>query len=197
MKKWIAAAMLCTLVGAQQKPPAQTEDSGTRFTSDVERVNLLLAVSDKKGRFVTNLVKEDFVVSEKKKDQQVIEFTAESDLPLRLAILVDTSNSVRDRFKFQQEAASEFIKSVLRPKQDKAIVVGFDTATELVADLTEDVEKLEKAIRGLRPGGGTSLYDAIYFSCRDKLMMDNPRHKFRRAMEIGRASCRERVSLVV
>ena len=184
MKKWIAAAMLCTLVGAQQKPPAQTEDSGTRFTSDVERVNLLLAVSDKKGRFVTNLVKEDFVVSEKKKDQQVIEFTAESDLPLRLAILVDTSNSVRDRFKFQQEAASEFIKSVLRPKQDKAIVVGFDTATELVADLTEDVEKLEKAIRGLRPGGGTSLYDAIYFSCRDKLMMDNPRHKFRRAMVI-------------
>ena len=63
-------------------------------------------------------------------------------------------------------------------------MVGFDTATELVADLTEDVEKLEKAIRGLRPGGGTSLYDAIYFSCRDKLMMDNPRHKFRRAMVI-------------
>lgn len=185
MKKWIATVMLCTLAGAQQKQPAQQpESSGTVFTTDVERVNMLFTVSDKKGRFVTNLLKDDFIVLEKKKDQKIIEFTAESDLPLRLAILIDTSNSVRDRFKFQQEAATEFVKNVLRPKQDKAIVVGFDTATELVADLTEDVDKLEKAIRGLRPGGGTSLFDAVYFSCRDKLMMDNPRHKFRRAMVI-------------
>ncbi len=121
---------------------------------------------------------------EDKKPQNIMEFTAESDLPLRLAILVDTSNSVRDRFRFIQEAAVEFINSVLRPKEDRALVVSFDTATELVSDLNDDPEKLDRLIRDLRPGGGTSLYDAIFYACRDKLAADQPRHKFRRAMII-------------
>src|SRR6185312_5877304 len=113
--------------------------------------------------------------------QEIAEFTSESDLPLRLAILVDTSNSIRNRFHFQQEAAVDFINGVMRD-QDKAIVVSFDSSTELVADLTNDTSKLEDAIRNLRPGGGTALYDAIYFACRDKLMQDQPLYKFRRAM---------------
>jgi VWFA-related protein len=150
----------------------------------VNRVNLLFTVSDKKGRFVTDLDKQDFDISENKKPQSILEFTAETNLPLRLAILVDTSNSIRDRFRFQQEAAIRFIDSVLRKGQDKAIVVSFDTAAELVADMTDDTEVLDKAVQGMRPGGGTSLYDAIFFACRDKLMQDQPLHKFRRAMVI-------------
>jgi VWFA-related protein len=63
-------------------------------------------------------------------------------------------------------------------------VVSFDTTAELVADLTENTEALNNAIHNLRPGGGTALYDAIFFSCRDKLMQDQPRFKFRRAMVI-------------
>ena len=183
MKHWIAVAMFAVLAGAQQKPPA-VEESSRPISVDVERVNLLFAVTDKKGRFITDLAKEDFAVFEHKKDQQIMEFTAESDLPLRLAILIDTSNSVRDRFKFQQEAALEFIRNVLRPKQDKATVIGFDTASELIADLTNDVEKLEKGIKSLRPGGGTALFDAVFFAAREKLMQDAPMHKFRRAMVI-------------
>ena len=175
--------MFAVLAGAQQKPPA-VEESSRPISVDVERVNLLFAVTDKKGRFITDLAKEDFAVFEHKKDQQIMEFTAESDLPLRLAILIDTSNSVRDRFKFQQEAALEFIRNVLRPKQDKATVIGFDTASELIADLTNDVEKLEKGIKSLRPGGGTALFDAVFFAAREKLMQDAPMHKFRRAMVI-------------
>ena len=62
------------------------------------------------------------------------------------------------------------------------MVVSFDTSAELVADLIDDTDKLERPIRGLRPGGGTALFDAIYFACRDKLSKDQPRHKFRRAM---------------
>src|SRR5262249_48197142 len=161
---------------------AQSQEDPTRITLDVTRVNLLYTVSDKKGRFVTDLTKEDFEISENKKLQNIIEFTAETNLPLRLAILIDTSNSIRERFKFQQEAASEFINTVVRPEQDKAIIVSFDMTAELVADLTGDTQKLTAAVRGLRPGGGTALYDAIFFSCRDKLMQDQPRHKFRRAM---------------
>jgi len=102
---------------------------------------------------------------------------------LRLAILIDTSNSIRDRFRFQQEAATNFINSVMRT-QDKAVIVSFDTAAELVADLTNDTNTLEKAVRNLRPGGGTALYDAIYFACKEKLMLDQPMYKFRRAMVV-------------
>jgi VWFA-related protein len=103
---------------------------------------------------------------------------------LRLAILIDTSNSIRDRFRFQQEAAIAFIDSTVRPHQDKALVVSFDTAAELAADLTDDIPALEKAVQSLRPGGGTSLYDAIFFASHDKLMQDQPLYKFRRAMVI-------------
>jgi len=171
-----------------QKPAQQQlqveEDIKTRITLEVTRVNLLFTVTDRKGRFVTNLGRPDFEVLESKKPQGILEFAAESDLPLRMAILVDTSNSIRDRFRFIQEAAIEFINSVLRPRQDKALVVSFDTTAELVADLDDNSEHLAKLIRDLRPGGGTSLYDAVFFACRDKLGKEQPRHKFRRAMII-------------
>jgi VWFA-related protein len=191
MKKLL---LVCGAIGigvfaaeVQQKPasPASKSQDVTssepRITLDVNRVNMLFTVSDKKGRFVTDLSREDFEITEEKKPQAIVEFAAESDLPLRLAILIDTSNSIRDRFRFQQEAAVEFINSVVRP-QDRAIVVSFDTGPELVADLTNDTEKLAKAVRDLRPGGGTSLYDAVFMACRDKLMQDQPMHKYRRAL---------------
>src|SRR5262245_14586989 len=100
------------------KPEPPNPDPQSRITLDVTRVNVLYSVSDKKGRFVTNLTKDDFEVSENKKKQNILEFTAESDLPLRLALLIDTSNSIRDRFRFEQEAAIEFLNSLLRPKTD-------------------------------------------------------------------------------
>jgi VWFA-related protein len=168
-------------VQAQNATPGSSADNPIR--AEVTRVNMLFTVTDKKGRFVTDLKKDDFQVSENKKPQTILEFNSETDLPLRLAILIDTSNSIRDRFRFQQEAAINFINSVVRD-QDKAIIVSFDTATELVADMTNDTNQLEKAVRGLRPGGGTALYDAIYFACKDKLMRDQPMYKFRRAMVI-------------
>jgi VWFA-related protein len=165
-----------------RQPQALQADEPTRITVDVTRVDMLFTVTDKKGRFVTNLTKDDFEVIEAKKPQVIQEFAAESDLPLRLGILIDTSNSIRGRFKFEQEAAVEFINNVVRTTQDKAMVVRFDNTPELVADLITDTEKLSTAIRGLRPGGGTAFYDAIFFACRDKLSQDQPRHKFRRAI---------------
>src|SRR5205807_2451871 len=152
-----------------------------RIVLDVSRVNLLFTVADKKGRFITDLGKDDFEILESKKPQQILEFTAETDLPLRLAVLIDSSNSIRDRFRFQQEAAVEFINSVMRP-QDKAAVVSFDTGPELVADLTNNTGTLAKAVRDLRAGGGTALYDAVFYACKEKLMQDQPLHKFRRAL---------------
>ncbi len=183
------AALSCGALRARQNQPNPQnsqqvpEHEPGAILSEVTRVNMLFTVTDKRGRFVTDLNRSDFEVFESKKPQQITEFTSETNLPLRLAILIDTSNSIRDRFKFQQEAATNFVNSVMR-EQDKAIVVSFDTAAELVADLTNDTNTLEKAIRQLRPGGGTSLYDAIYFACKDKLMQDRPLYRFRRAMVI-------------
>jgi Ca-activated chloride channel homolog len=182
MKVWMLLA--AAAVSAQQNPPAQQADDPSRIVVDVTRVNLLFTVMDKKGRFVTNLTKDDFEIVENKKPQVIQEFSAETDLPLRLGILVDTSNSIRDRFKFEQEAASEFVRSVMRSHQDRAMVVSFDSTAELVSDLVDDSRKTEEAIRSLRPGGGTALFDAIYFACRDKLSQDQPKHKFRRAIVI-------------
>src|ERR1017187_1262457 len=132
-------------------------DEPTRIQVDVTRVNLLFTVTDKKGRFITDLNKDDFEVVDGKRRQTIADFAAESDLPLRLGILIDPSNSIRERFKFEQEAASQFIDSVMRTNLDKALVVSFDTSAELVADLISDT---------------------------DKLSQDQPRHKFRRAIVI-------------
>ena len=195
MNPLLVAVLVAGVFGSafQAQPPAQKpvraktireDDEKTRILVDVTRVNILLAVTDKKGRFITDLVKNDFEVSENKRQQDIMEFTAETDLPLRLAILVDSSNSVRDRFRFIQEAAIEFIDSVMRPRQDRALVVSFDTSAALISDLDDNPEKLANMIRELRPGGGTALYDAIYYACRSKLAMEQPRHKFRRAMVI-------------
>ncbi len=185
-----AAAGLVFALWAQQ-PPQETgrasnnaDNPQARIVLDVSRVNLLFTVTDKKGRFITDLGREDFQIVESKRQQAIQEFTSETDLPLRLAILIDTSNSIRDRFRFEQEAAIQFINSVVKPGQDKALIVSFDTAAELVADLIDDTEKLALSIRNLRPGGGTSLYDAIYYASRDKLLQDQPRHKFRRALVV-------------
>jgi VWFA-related protein len=184
MKQFLVLSAVFSLaLSAVAQQDAKVDKAQKPITLDVNRVNMLFTVSDKKGRFVTDLGKTDFEVFENKNAQNIIEFTAETDLPLRLAILIDTSNSIRDRFRFEQEAAVEFVNSLMRP-QDKAMVVSFDTAAELVSDLTDNTEKINKAIRDLRPGGGTALFDAVFFACRDKLMMDQPRDKYRRAMVI-------------
>jgi VWFA-related protein len=178
-----AAGQASPQTNQQQQPRVATGEPAI-ISVDVTRVNLLFTVTDRRGRFITDLTKADFEVIDNKKLQSLLEFNAETDLPLRLGILIDTSNSVRDRFKFEQEAAISFLTGVIHSDRDKAMVVGFDARPELVSDLGGDKEKLSVAIRGLRPGGSTALYDAIYFACRDKLSQDQPRHKFRRAIVI-------------
>ena len=101
-----AAGSLAMAQQAQEAKPAQEaaqapQDPSQTFSLDVTRVNVLFTVSDRKGRFVTNLVMEDFDIIEAKKKQKILEFATESDLPLRIAILVDTSNSIRARFRFE------------------------------------------------------------------------------------------------
>ena len=142
----------------------------TTIRKKVEEVNVIFTVTDKHGKFVRNLKEQDFhFLDDKKPPEALKDFRSESDLPLRVGLLIDSSNSIAMRFRFEQEAATEFLSQIVRPKSDLAFVIGFDTTAELTQDFTDDTEKLSKGIHILRPGGGTALYDAVYFACRDKL----------------------------
>ncbi|MBL0156074.1 MAG: VWA domain-containing protein [Bryobacterales bacterium] len=167
-----------TAAFARQQPPDDAEP--IRF--DVNRVNLLFTVSDRRGRFIKNLQKGDFEVMEGKRRQTIIEFAAETNLPLRIALLVDTSNSIRDRFRFELEAAAQFLQGVIRKDLDRALVYSFDSESRMVQDLTDDTGLLAKKVRELRPGGGTAMYEAIYLACRDRLMAEAKLQRFRSAL---------------
>jgi VWFA-related protein len=164
-----------------QAPDSDLARLDAPITLDVTRVNLLYTVTDKKGRFVKNLTKEDFEITENKKRQNIMEFTAETDLPLRVAFLIDTSNSIRDRFRFLQDSAINFVNTAMRPNLDRAMVVTFDTQAQLNIGLTVDKTNLISTIRNLKPGGGTALNDAIVLASQ-QLMLDQPRDKYRRAI---------------
>ncbi len=149
----------------------------------VNEVPVIFTVTDKHGRFVKNLTKNDFkVVDDHKPAASIVSFSSETDLPLRVGLLVDASNSVRDRFRFEQEAAIEFLNQIIRPRSDRGFVIGFDTTAEVTQDFTDSAELLSRGVRMLRPGGGTALYDALYYACRDKLMKARTTGPVRRAV---------------
>jgi VWFA-related protein len=149
----------------QEKVETQPEN----LVVHVDLVNVLFTVTDRKGKLVTDLEKQNLKISEDNRVQTITNFTRETDLPLTIAILIDTSTSIRDRFKFEQQAAIDFLYRTLRPKKDKALLITFDSAIELVQDYTDNAEVLAKAIRQVRPGGGTKMFDGIYLACQEKL----------------------------
>jgi Ca-activated chloride channel family protein len=174
---------------AKPAPPAKTnldlnpDDSATTITKTVNEVNVVFTVTDRHGRYVKDMVKSDFsVLDDNKPAEQIRSFHRETDLPLQVGLLVDASNSVRDRFKFEQESAIEFLNQTVRPRYDKAFVVGFDVTPEVTQDFTDNTEALSRGIRALRPGGGTAMYDALYFACRDKLLKEQQTGPVRRAI---------------
>jgi VWFA-related protein len=137
----------------------------------INEVNVVFTVTDKHGKRVTDLKQGDFqFVDDNKPAVEIRSFHAEANLPLQVGLLIDASNSVRDRFKFEQESAIEFLNQTVRRGYDQAMVIGFDATPEVTQDFTDDTEKLGHGVRELRPGGGTALYDALYYACRDKLL---------------------------
>jgi VWFA-related protein len=174
---------------AAQTPPASADQESApkndipTFKIGTNEVNVVFTVTDKHGRHITDLKQGDFrVVDDSKAPEEVRSFHAETNLPLQVGLLIDASNSVRDRFKFEQESAVEFLNQTVRPKYDRAFVVGFDATPEVTQDFTDNTELLAHGVHELRPGGGTALYDALYFACRDKLLKAPQNTPSRRAI---------------
>ena len=172
-------------------PPASTsapagqsevDDSLATITSTVNEVRVVFTVTDRHGHYIKDLKSTDFKVIDDQKPATLRSFRSETDLPLQVGLLVDASNSVRDRFKFEQEAAIEFLNSIIRPKFDKAFVIGFDATPEVTQDFTDSTENLSTGVRMLRAGGGTAMYDALYYACRDKLLKQEQVGPVRRAI---------------
>ncbi len=155
---------------APQAPPAQNSGQFT-IPVAVNEVYLIFTVTDSKGHFIKDLQLSDFaLLDDQKAPAQIFSFQQQTNLPLRVGLLIDTSTSIRRRFEFEQQAATEFILDTIHPSSDKAFVMGFDVAPDLKQDWTNDLDKLDSGINALRPGGGTALYDAVYTACRDKLL---------------------------
>jgi len=168
--------------GNSSKPSVEPDESVASIKTTVNEVRVVFTVTDKRGHYIKDLKQEDFKVIDDKKPDELRSFRSETDLPLQVGLLIDASNSVRDRFKFEQEAAIEFLNTTIRPHYDEAFVVGFDVTPEVVQDFTDNTEKLSIGVRSLRAGGGTAMYDALYFACRDKLLKHEQTGPVRRAI---------------
>ena len=151
--------------------PAEPDESAFTVRKTVNEVHLVFTVTDKHGHYITDLKQNDFkILDDSKPPKEILSFSSETDLPLQVGLLIDASESVSGRFKFEQEAAIEFLKQTIRRKYDQAFVIGFDLTPKVTQDFTDDPEQLLVGIRTLRPGSLTAIYDALYFACRDKLL---------------------------
>jgi VWFA-related protein len=155
---------------AQQQPvvPANPQQPPT-FRTEVNLVDVLATVLDRRNKLVPDLEKGDFKVSDDNAAQEIRFFSKQSDLPLRIGMLLDTSNSIRDRIKFEQEAAVDFLYSVLRRGKDQAFAMTFDDEPQIIQAFTGDGGLLRDEINKTRAGGGTAVYDAVYDACAKQL----------------------------
>jgi VWFA-related protein len=174
--------------GTQQQSPATNqavpppEEPIETIKVQVNEVNLVFTVTDKKGHFITGLKRENFgLLDDQRPPEKVHHFTQQTNLPLRVGIMLDTSSSIRQRFQFEQDSAIEFLLQILH-RNDRAFIEGFDIQTDVEQNYTNNVDLLNQGIRRLRPGGGTALYDALYKTCRDQMLTLKEDEAVRRAL---------------
>ena len=165
----------------QSNADAQGREPLVRVRTD--EVNVVFTVVDKHGRFVRDLTQGQFrILDNKLPPRQIVKFEAQTNLPLRVGLLIDASTSIRDKFKFEQQAAMEFLQGTIKSQTDKAFVLSFDETWELTQDFTGDTDKLTTGVRMIKPGGSTALWDAIYWACREKLLKEHETIPVRRAI---------------
>ena len=164
-------------------PSDEPQNSMITLHARVNEVNVLFIATDKHGKFVRDLGQNDFtILDDHKPPQAILNFRRETDLPLHLGLLIDVSGSVDSRFDFEQTAATSFLEHTVRKSFDRVFVMGFNSHAQMVQDFTDNTALLAKGIHGLRNGGGTALYDAIYRACKDKLAKDHPERPVRKAI---------------
>jgi VWFA-related protein len=168
-------------------PPSAGSNTKTNENSirvRVEVVNVPVTVLDKRGNPVIDLKQNDFRIYEDGKSQSIRYFSSETMPPLRIGLLVDTSNSARFELKFEQDAASEFAYTMLRGlnSRNQVFLETFDANASIVQDFTNNPDDINEKLRALKAGGGKAVYDAIYEACRHVIMKAGPREQNRRVL---------------
>ncbi len=174
----IAAALLALLGSCFSESPPQASNPQATIRTEVALVNVVLSATDRRGEPVRGLKADDFQVLEDRHPQKIEYFSDLSkgtDIPLTIALLIDTSGSVKNKLSFEKKTASEFFRDVLRRNKDLALIIQFDSDVNLVQDFTEDPNRLIAALDTLEAGNSTSLYDAIYLAVDEKLKYETGR----------------------
>ncbi len=157
-------------LSAQDQP-----DVPEPFRVDVDAVNVLITVTDKTtGEFIRNIPRSSFQIYEDKEEQEITNFTQQTNMPLTIALCIDTSSSVKMKLEFEKEAALDFLYTIIQPR-DKALLAEFDTGVSLLHDFTTNPNDLATEINRLKAGGGTSLYDCLYVISEQKLLYEEGR----------------------
>jgi len=176
----LITATLAARVVYPQTPsndPAPNGQGRGQIDINVLSVPLMVSVTDNKGKLVTTLTKDDFRVYEEDKLQNIKSFSRDTDLPLSIALLIDSSGSVIEKVKFEKAAAQDFFFSTMKRKKDRAMVIGFDSSVSILSDqtpdgFTDEPERLAEAVNRIKAGGGTSVYDAVYLAVQKKLGLE-------------------------
>lgn len=199
----LACVTLCVLLTlspartwGQQDPPAtsgakpaaasNTNPENSKIKVHVEVVNVPVTVLDKRGLPVIDLKKSDFKVYEDGKLQTIRYFNSETMPPLRIGLIVDTSNSARFYLKFEKDAAAEFAFSMLRGlrSENEVFLETFDSSSHILQDFTNNPDDINDKLRQLKAGGGKAVYDAIYDACKHEIMKAGPREQTRRVLVV-------------
>jgi VWFA-related protein len=167
MKQFAVVVVLCVIALT-----ALAQDPQFSIKVDANLVNVLCTVTDRRGKLIPNLTKDDFIIEEDGKRQEIVSFSKENELPLTLAMLMDTSGSVREVLPAEKDTAIAFINSILTPR-DLAMVIKFDKSPRVVQDFTESKRRISDAIDQVgKTGDGTTLYDAVVLASRDHLALE-------------------------
>ena len=163
--------------------PQDQDQAAPVIRITTNEVNLIFTVTDRHGHYIPNLKLSDFaLLDDQKAPAKVTSFRQQINLPLRVGIVVDASTSIRSRFQFEQQSATEFLLSILRSRSDRGFVMAFDVTPNIMQDWTNNLDALETGISRMRPGGGTALFDAVFTGCRDKLLSERGAEPVRKAM---------------
>lgn len=172
MKLFVFLILVLIIISGIPQNTFSEQEPQTTIRTEVALVNLFFTAKDKKGRPVQNLKADDFQVTENRRPQEIEYFSElgeRNDVPLTIALLIDTSGSVKKKLEYEKETAAEFFREILRPNQDLALIMQFDSEVFLVQDFTQSTEALINALDTLRAGNSTSLYDAVYLAAEEKL----------------------------
>ncbi len=165
-----AAAQEATL-----PPPPTASEEVIQIESNL--VNMFFTVRDGKGRLVKNLRPNQLRVTDNGQPQAITHFAEEVDGPLALAVVFDKSASVESHFAFQRQATMDFLRSTLRPDKDRVALITFDKDPRVAAPFTHRVADIEKALAGLKPEGGSALFEAARLAIEEELSDAGPVRK--------------------